>query len=141
MIKEKGGCLRMNQDVDTLRELEESLWRSETRFDPAYMDRILAPDFFEFGRSGRTYTREDILAGPAHEIDARLPLEGFTVHPIASDVFLVTYVSEVAYEEVELGNRSSLWSKTGAGWQLRFHQGTAVQRQVGPSIDRSVGEG
>jgi len=118
----------MNQVADTLRELEESLWRSETRFDPAYMDRILAPDFFEFGRSGRTYTREDTLAAPAHEIDARLPLENFAAHPIASNVFLVTYVSEVTYEEVEVGNRSSLWSRTDAGWQLRFHQGTPVHR-------------
>ena len=83
----------MNQVADTLRELEESLWRSETRFDQAYMDRILAPDFFEFGRSGRTYTREDILTGPAHEIDARLPLENFTVHPISNSVVLVTILA------------------------------------------------
>lgn len=118
----------MKQDDDVLRELEESLWRPETRFDQAYMDRILAPDFFEFGRSGRRYTREDTLTTLPHEIDARLPLENFAVHPIDSSVVLVTYVSEVRYEEVEVGNRSSLWSKTDAGWQLRFHQGTPVPR-------------
>lgn len=118
----------MHQDHDTLRKLEESLWRSETRFDRAYMDRILASDFFEFGRSGRTYTREDTLAVPTQKIDARLPLKNFTVHPIDGNVVLVTYVSEVTYDEVEVGNRSSLWSKSGTGWQLRFHQGTPVHR-------------
>jgi hypothetical protein len=116
----------MNQDDDALKELEESLWRSETRFDQAYMERILAPDFFEFGRSGRTYTREETLAVPPQEIDVRLPLKNFAVHSIASNVVLVTYVSEVRYEEVEVGNRSSLWSRTDGGWQLRFHQGTPV---------------
>jgi hypothetical protein len=118
----------MKQDNGALRELEESLWRSKTRFNQAYMERILAPDFFEFGRSGRIYTREDTLAAPPHEINARLPLENFAVHPIDSNVVLVTYVSEVRYEEVDVGNRSSLWSRTDAGWQLRFHQGTPVHR-------------
>lgn len=117
----------MGRDEDRLRELEESLWRAETRFDKGYMDRILAPDFFEFGRSGRVYTREQILAAPPQAIDAKLPLEGFAVHPIVPNVVLVTYVSEVTYDDVELGNRSSLWSKTDAGWQLRFHQGTPVR--------------
>jgi hypothetical protein len=92
------------------------------------MDRILAPDFIEFGRSGRIYSREEALAVPRQNIDARLPLESFAVHPIDRDVFLVTYVSEVTYAEVAMGNRSSLWSRTDAGWQLRFHQGTPVNR-------------
>ena len=27
------------------------MWRAETRFDPDYLERVLHPDFFEFGRS------------------------------------------------------------------------------------------
>ena len=46
---------------DQLRQLEESLWRAQTRFDCEYMDIILAPDFFEFARSGRVYKREETL--------------------------------------------------------------------------------
>ena len=44
---------------DQLRCLEESLWRAETRFDRDHMNEVLAPDFFELGRSGRVYGRED----------------------------------------------------------------------------------
>ncbi len=33
-------------DIAQLQELEESLWRSETRFDLSFMDQTLAPDFF-----------------------------------------------------------------------------------------------
>jgi hypothetical protein len=52
--------MRVNDsDYEKLKQLEESLWRSETRFDNEYMNRTLAPDFFEFGRSGRAYTREE----------------------------------------------------------------------------------
>lgn len=43
--------------LETLRQLEESLWRAETRFDSVSMDRLLATDYFEFGRSGKVYSR------------------------------------------------------------------------------------
>jgi hypothetical protein len=122
-----------NGDVEKLKELEESMWRSETRFDREYMERILSPDFFEFGRSGRIYKRKDTLAAPSQEIGARLPLKDFKVHQISDNVVLVTYVSIIESENVQIGNRSSIWMKTDEGWKLRFHQGTPVIRD---NIDR-----
>jgi hypothetical protein len=120
--------MELNQvDYEKLKKLEESLWRSETRFDLEYMNKVLAPDFFEFGRSGRIYQREDTFGHPAEEIKAKLPLKNFTVRLIDTNVVQVTYISEVTYDGVvEVGNRSSIWSKTANGWQLRFHQGTSV---------------
>ena len=110
---------------DQLRRLEESLWRPETRFNRDHMDEVLAPDFFEFGRSGRVYRREDTLDVPVQPIEATPRLTKFAVRSISADVALVTYVSEVTYAEVkEVANRSSLWSRHAGGWRLRFHQGT-----------------
>lgn len=109
-------------EVEELRQLEESMWRPAMQFDRRYMGSVLAPDFFEFGRGGRTYGRDEILAMEAQEI-ARLPLEGFRVAWRASDVRLVTYVSAI---EADRANRSSLWRRTPSGWRLRFHQGTAT---------------
>ena len=57
-------------------------------------------------------------------IIAKLPLQNFSVRPLDSNNVLVTYVSEVQYEELEKANRCSVWSRTPCGWQLRFHQGT-----------------
>jgi hypothetical protein len=112
---------------DQLRQLEESLWRAQTRFDREYMEKILGPDFFEFGRSGRIYNREETLGVPAQEIAAVLPLPKFEVRLIDTNVALVTYISEVCYGKIkELANRSSLWSRYSTGWRIRFHQGTAV---------------
>jgi len=65
------------QDRDTLERLEEELWREETRFDKKRMSEVIAPDFFEFGRSGRIYKREDTLAFPRQPIDAVFPLPDF----------------------------------------------------------------
>ena len=61
-------------DLDELRELEAAMWRSETRGDRSWMDQRLARDSTEFGRSGRRYTRAEVLAVEAGEIHATLPL-------------------------------------------------------------------
>lgn len=113
------------EDHAELQRLEESLWRVETRFDNEHMERVLAADFSEFGRSGRRYARQDTLNVPRDACDAVLPLANFAVRAIADDVALVTYVSRVTYgDDVEVANRSSLWSRHPDGWKIRFHQGT-----------------
>ena len=106
-----------------LVEFEWSLWRAETRFDRAYMEQILAPDFFEYGRSGRVYTRAQCL--DAAPVEFSTALDGMRIRLIDPNVAQITYISRVTYgPEVEIGNRSSIWSRVPGGWQLRFHQGT-----------------
>jgi len=117
-------------DRARLQRLEEELWREATRFDRARMEQLLAPDFVEFGRSGRRYRREDTLAAAPGPIRAVLPLPDFAVRLLAPDVAQVTYRSVVTYDgETQYGRRSSLWSRVpdGEGWVLRFHQGTPVE--------------
>lgn len=117
-------------DLDAIRRLEECLWRPETRFDNSVMEQVLAPDFLEFGRSGRTYARAELLFDPAevHRFQATLPLPRFHARHLSDDIVQVTYVSEVVSAEGEItrANRSSIWSRTPDGWQLRFHQGTPI---------------
>ena len=71
-----------------LYELEESLWKRETRFDEDYMDELLTENYFEFGRSGRTYDRETSVSLEDQKIDIDLPLENFEIHEVAEDVVL-----------------------------------------------------
>lgn len=97
----------------TLTRLEEAMWREDTRFDMEFMEAVLAPDFFEFGRSGRTFTREQTLAATRHFIDARLPLPALEVRLLDRDTAHVTYDSAVINDGVvEHGRRSSIWSRT-----------------------------
>jgi hypothetical protein len=113
------------QDRQALMRLEEAMWREETRFDKAFMERALAPDFFEFGRSGRTYTRQQILDLPRETIVAQRLLEDLRVRLLDANTAQLTYNSRVRYQDVvECGRRSSIWSRAGDTWVLRFHQGT-----------------
>lgn len=116
------------QDRRELELLEEGLWRAETRFDREWMERILAPGFSEYGRSGRVYSREDTLTIPKRPIDARLPLQDFNVRLLSPDVAQATYTSVETYEgDLQVANRSSLWLRTEDGWRLLFHQATPTQ--------------
>jgi len=113
------------EEIDALRSLEEELWREETRFDPARMRAVLAPDFFEYGRSGRIYELEDTLAVERQAIHVELPLPAFRARLITPEVAQVTYDSAVTYDGVvQHAHRSSIWSRCNGSWQLRFHQGT-----------------
>lgn len=114
-----------SDDRETLKSLEEELWREETRFDTQRINEIIAPDFLEFGRSGRVYQRQDTLAVVRQTINAVLPLPEFHVRLLDENIAQVTYNSAVTYDGVvENARRSSIWSRTTSGWVLRFHQGT-----------------
>lgn len=109
-----------------LRALEESLWRGATRFDRAHVDGVLAADFAETGRSGRRWTRDQVLDAPPVDLRADLPLPGFAVRLLAPGVALVTYrsVVRVGGAAPEESHRSSLWAAEDGGWRLVHHQGT-----------------
>jgi len=108
-----------------LVKLEETLWRAETRFDKELMDKLFAEDFYEIGRSGRVWSREELLQASADTINAVLPLDQLEVRKIANDIYQVTYNSQVTYgNTTEYARRSSIWQWVESGWMLRFHQGT-----------------
>ena len=112
-------------DHTKLKQLEESLWAAESRFNRQCMDRIFAADLFEFGRSGRIHSRESLLSVKGVTINARLPLEDLKIRLINENVAQVTYNSQVEYDGItESARRSSIWSFSNGEWQLRFHQGT-----------------
>ncbi len=114
-----------DEDKKVLQRLEEELWLEETRFDIPYMESVLAEDFFEIGRSGRRYRREDTLSVPREFIDAVIPLPDFDARLLTEDIAQVIYNSKVTYHGVvEYGRRSSIWFRSSTGWVLRFHQGT-----------------
>jgi hypothetical protein len=119
----------MTKDIhDTIYRLEESLWKAETRFDVNYMEEVLHPKFFEFGRSGSIYNRAGILSYNSGTIDTVFPLKDFQLHHISDEIIQATYISQVTYDGMlEKANRSSIWKKEEDEWKLIFHQGTPTE--------------
>lgn len=117
-----------HEEYKVLKLLEEGLWQSNFRFDIPKMEQVLAPDFFEFGRSGKVYLRADALNVTSQEIPCVFPLIDLKIRLINENIAQITYISIVNYPEGEERSlRSSIWSRSDDGWQLRFHQGTPLR--------------
>lgn len=80
---------------------------------------LIAEDFMEFGRSGRTWDRHSIREVLEGVDPAPATIEEFEAISLADGVALVTYRASST-------NRSSIWIRRDGRWQLRFHQGTPV---------------
>ena len=111
-----------------LRDLETALHQPDVRNDIHRLEALLHGSFSEFGRSGRSYGRDDILRElPSEGADAAIWSQDFRLEEIVSGVALLTYNSASIHEDGTLSRytrRSSLWQHSEHGWQLRFHQGT-----------------
>jgi hypothetical protein len=105
-----------------LLELEHQLMDPVFRKDREQVSALLAPEFREFGSSGRVWTRAAILDLLATETPRSAPaVEDFTTRIIGPDTVLVTYRT-VQPDRQTL--RSSIWMRSDSGWQMHFHQGT-----------------
>lgn len=100
--------------------LERSLLTNEVRSDPGALAALLDPDWSEIGRSGRLWTRAEVLAepAPAHP-DVRLEVLA-TSRPGAGLIHLVWRA--VTPERTTL--RSSLWRERDGHWRQLYTQGT-----------------
>src|SRR5262245_49039255 len=114
--------------LETLRSLEMALHQPEVRGDRGRLDALLHARFREFGRSGRTYEKREVLDEFSGQPQTyKVWSQEYRVESLAEDVALLTYKSAHIGNDGSLErhtNRSSLWVQTESGWQMLFHQGT-----------------
>lgn len=117
--------------VSILRELESQIFKPEVRGDRAKLDALAHPDFFEFGYSGQSYSRNDILELlPRDTSDNKVWSQDWRVRPLGHEFALLTYKSAHELPDGRLERhalRSSIWELTPKGWQILFHQGTPTE--------------
>ena len=115
--------------AEQLRTLEESLLTTAVRQNAEHVASLLADEFLEFGRSGRVYSKEDIIAFLQAEGPVRLTMSDFACRTVAEGVALVTYRSARVSDDGEViaALRSSVWVFRAERWQIVFHQGTSTE--------------
>lgn len=116
-------------DIQTLIwKLEASLHQQEVRLDEAALNALLADDFVEFGASGQSWTKDEVIAGLLNEVFLTRIIYDFELRALTTDIFLATYrCGSSSVDGVEsLSLRSSIWSRHLGSWQMVFHQGTKV---------------
>lgn len=113
--------------MEHLIGLERSLLTQQVRGSAQALEALLAPDFTEFGASGRRFSRAGIVADLAGEQPAVYSAWAFECVQLAHGLIQLRYVSEMrSAHGVGRARRSSLWRLEEAGWRMVFHQGTLI---------------
>jgi glyoxylase I family protein len=106
---------------DEIRELELSLITQPGRSSAEHLREVVSEDFREFGTSGRTYGKGEVIAEllskPSPAASSGPALVDLRVVELAPGVALATY-------RTRLSLRSSIWRREAGAWRLYFHQGT-----------------
>jgi hypothetical protein len=111
-----------------LRMLEVTLHQPAVRRDSSRLALLLHDEFIEIGRSGRRYTRENVLREFSETSSpAVIWSQDYALMKLNENFVLLTYKSAHIDSNGALSRhtlRSSLWQQVNGDWQLRFHQGT-----------------
>ena len=119
----------MSDLFDTMFKLETSLLLPEVRNSFDSLDRLIADDFIEFGSSGLTYDKNNILQRLPSSTEGYIyTISDFDIKILSADIVLTTFKTTCPTETPEkfISLRSSLWRKAETSWQIFFHQGTTT---------------
>lgn len=121
---------RLESVLAELRRREPIFHRLELGTSRADFEAQTAPDFWEVGASGRTYSREVVwstlaerYADPDYASRDEWATSDFACREIAPGTYLLTYV---LHEGARVTRRLTVWQRSEAGWRILYHQGTVV---------------
>lgn len=107
-----------------IKTAELELMTASTRHIPSRVQALLHEDFVEIGRSGRRWTRDEIIASLARLSDRSVPdVDEWAFASLSPSLVLVTYRVRTARGE---SRHSSIWEVSTEVPQMRFHQGTVI---------------
>ena len=117
--------------LPVLRELmarEPIFHRHETASTLDDFDRLMAPNYWEVGVSGRRYSRAFILQTLAIHPPVDAAAKDWQIadpqcRQLATDTFLFTYT---LHQGERVTRRATLWQRSPIGFQVLYHQGTTV---------------
>ena len=125
------------KESTTLKRLEARLQLPSVRTSRRQLDLLLADEFLEFGSSGATFNKRQVIALLVDDPESALPryatLQNVKVNWLADGVALLTYRSSKfgpRGSRAVRANRSSIWKKIEGRWQMVFHQGTPLGRSL-----------
>lgn len=113
-----------------LLECEKKLLDPALRRMPERLASLLTDDFVEFGSSGRTFDKSQVLYHLGRQLPTELSIDEFRVVELATGVALVTYRARADSgkddKDEQYSLRSSVWVQRDGEWKMIFHQGTLI---------------
>ncbi len=108
---------------------ERALLTPDVRESQIALEEMLAPDFREFGSSGRAFDRAAIVCALREEANAfrsqdAPDVQHFRCTRLGPEAALVTYT--IIRDGSPASLRSSIWVLRAGQWIMLFHQGTRI---------------
>jgi ribonuclease HI len=118
-----------SQQIAAAIAAEHESLSPQCRADASRLERLLSPDFHEFGSSGAEFGYEGTaarVAAATHPEDEPIRVADMRGWLLADGLVMLKYTSE---HQGRRANRTSLWRRTADGrWQVFHHQGTPTAR-------------
>ena len=117
--------------LDELRAREPIFHTQEFGMVAAERERVMAPDYWEVGASGRRYDREFILrtpeqTEPVDASEAGWACSEFGLRQMGPETYLLTYTMD---QSGRITRCATVWQRRGGEWRILFHQGTMAMRE------------
>lgn len=133
----------MNADTNSvliqLQALEPLIYAANDGKQRTHFERLLAPEFWEVGASGKVYDRTFVLdaleARQASPREEAWHARDYRLEEIAPHHFLLTYLLD---QPTRRSRRATIWQHTAQGWTMRYHQGTVVEQAAAMPIPTST---
>lgn len=121
----------MNSELNTilkkLMQLEDVFHAACPVATEADFERVVAPDFWEVGASGKIYTREFALSVLKNRTStpaaSNWQTSDYQVVQAGQDVYLLSYTLQ---QPQRITRRLTVWQHHAGNWQAIYHQGTVV---------------
>jgi hypothetical protein len=115
----------------TILDGERALIAAQGRADAATVARLLAEDFREIGKSGRSFDKHAVLASLGHSTVTDYSIEAVEWLEVDEDCVILLYLGTVTRRSgghalTHRARRSSTWRRERDGWRMLFHQGTPL---------------
>lgn len=118
------------ETVDELRRREPVFQNEPREGGREHLEAIMAPEFFEFGASGRIYSREQIIDRvlaryELNEPEPEVEIEDFRVLQPCEHIFIATYTLHQPDGHLDrVTRRTTIWTDREGHLQVVQHQGT-----------------
>ncbi|WP_394147976.1 DUF4440 domain-containing protein [Shewanella atlantica] len=113
-----------------LVELELYLLKADVRVSVQELDQLIHDDFIEFGSSGASFGKREVLKHLPREKCPEFSATSFELRQLSCDVAQLLYRATMKKPGefiTRYSLRSSIWRKTQGRWQMIFHQGTPCE--------------
>lgn len=118
----------MDDLLNTLIELEESLFTESVRKSRQALNALVHDEFEEITSSGQVLKKDDVIDWLNKETTYEINGSDYEVRRLSEELALLKYQSKSrkANNVASYALRTSIWKLENEKWILLFHQGTPI---------------